>query len=273
MSYSIFYRAMFIKMNNGDYIPMIESGDNNVWEADNRRRAREWNACRWCFETPEQRKRYALSEQEILGLAQEEVNKQLENVGRTPPFGGEPYTREKVLNEFSYFAAIQIYGHSNTTAAQFLNFFKSGLRNAVAFDELPGAIHLSWWKEGKYQCDFAADEEELQEKWKSCLTQGFTPYLSLSDYIAENAWQEIKNRNRKNSKRNEPDKTLVIAFEYQGCTRYLTKLSSRRIWFNPFPDDAHRYASRKIAENTVTGITRRFPQFSNIHVENIKTKS
>ncbi len=56
MSYSIFYRAMFLKMSDGTFIPMIESGDNNVWEVERNRRAREWTACRWLHESDEQRR-------------------------------------------------------------------------------------------------------------------------------------------------------------------------------------------------------------------------
>lgn len=41
MSYSIFYKSMFIKSKRG-LIPMMQIGDNNVWECDNKRRAREW---------------------------------------------------------------------------------------------------------------------------------------------------------------------------------------------------------------------------------------
>ena len=41
MSYSIFYKSMFVRTKRG-IIPMIEMGDNNVWDCDGHRRSRTW---------------------------------------------------------------------------------------------------------------------------------------------------------------------------------------------------------------------------------------
>ena len=50
MSYSILYRSMFIKMSDGRFIPMMEMGDNNVWECNyghgRNRRVRSWSNIR-----------------------------------------------------------------------------------------------------------------------------------------------------------------------------------------------------------------------------------
>lgn len=42
MSYTIFYKSMFVKTERG-FIPMMQLGDNNVWECDNKTRARDWS--------------------------------------------------------------------------------------------------------------------------------------------------------------------------------------------------------------------------------------
>ena len=47
MSYTIFYRSLFVKTRSNKYLPIIESGDNNVWECGNKRRARSWHNCGW----------------------------------------------------------------------------------------------------------------------------------------------------------------------------------------------------------------------------------
>ena len=47
----------------------------------------------------------------------------------------------------------------------------------------------------------------------------------------------------------------------------MVELTSRNLKFNPFKDSAHRYASRKVAENVAERIGRRFSQVSNIRVE------
>ena len=47
MSYSILYRSMFVKLSDGRFIPMMEMGDNNVWDCNygrgRGRRSRSWS--------------------------------------------------------------------------------------------------------------------------------------------------------------------------------------------------------------------------------------
>lgn len=196
MSYSIFYRAMFIKMKDGSYIPMIESGDSNVWECDNRRRAREWCACRWTFETPEQRERYSLSEQEIMDAAQHDVDKHVqEYAGKEPAFGGQPYTKEAVLADLGFFNCIHISGHGTTSASRFLNFFKSGFRHAITMDDLEGGLSLFWYDNtnGGHH-EYVKNEEELAEKWSEFQSKGVKPWITLSEGRAEYAWRGMKIR-------------------------------------------------------------------------------
>ena len=48
MSYSILYEKQFIKVGDNLFIPMVECGDNNVYEASNgRKRARSWCNDKW----------------------------------------------------------------------------------------------------------------------------------------------------------------------------------------------------------------------------------
>lgn len=47
MSYSILYRSMFVKICDDKYIPMIECGDNNVWDC-NYGRGRAKRSRSWC---------------------------------------------------------------------------------------------------------------------------------------------------------------------------------------------------------------------------------
>ena len=51
MSYMIVYDSQMIKTSTG-YIFTVLHGDNNVWECNNRRRARNWNC--WCFNQSEE---------------------------------------------------------------------------------------------------------------------------------------------------------------------------------------------------------------------------
>ena len=274
MSYTIFYRAMFIKLSDGTFIPMIESGDNNVWEACNRRRARDWSACRWMHESEEQRKRISLTEEEIVGSALLEINRIRERyVGEEPAFGGPKYTEENVMKDFSYFSCVHISGHSTSSAKTFLNFIKSGFRNAVTMDKLQEwecSVCLGWWEQDKYQSDYAQDEKELLDKWNMYLAKGIIPYVCLSSQNAEYAWSMVKTRNMKPKKeRRKPTECFIIRFTLAGCDRYLVKLTSRNLQYNPYEDCAHKYVSRKVAENTAASIARRFSQISNIRVEQV----
>jgi len=277
MSYSIFYRAMFIKMSNGTYIPMIESGDNNVWEADRRRRAREWSSCRWRHESEEQRRLYALAERDILSAAQRQVDITLErHVGVTPPFGGEPYTKEQVLADLWYFSSLKIYGRSTTSAAAFLNFFKSGIRNAVTMDDVRGGLSLSWYERGvdnkssQYRSIYVKDEEDLEAKWKECQEKGITPWIVLSEGVADDAWLLVKNRARKpRTMRPTPNEYFLVAFNLYDTQNFVVKITSRHLQYNLDKRYAHKYASRKVAENAVANISRRFKRLTDIRVERV----
>ena len=275
MSYTIFYRAMFIKLSNGEYIPMIESGDNNVWDVDRNRRSRDFSSCRWVHETEEQRKRFSLTEDEIISVARREITSNLERyVGTEPPLGGPLYTKEQVLADLGYFNGIKISGHSTTSASQFFNFIKSGLRNATTFEEMRCGVRLSWYelsedkKNSRWCTDYAKDEDELAQKWAEHLEHGRTPWIGLSEGNADNAWERVKARNRKpRAERKTPTEHFIIAFNYGGCERFMVKLTSRNIKFNPWSDYAHKYSSRKLAENAVANITRRFSQLTDVRVQ------
>lgn len=275
MSHTIFYRAMFIKMSDGTYIPLIESGDNNVWDVDRNRRSRDWCSCRWMHETDEQRRRFSLTEEEILDTARREITSTVEKyAGEEPPFGGSPYRKEQVLADLGFFNCIRISGHTTTSASCFFNFIKSGIRNAVTFDEMRCPVRLSWYelsedkKTSKWCTDYAKDESELALKWAGHLAQGRTPSIGLSEGNAEYAWETVKARNRRpRTERKKPTEQFVIAFDYGGVERFLVKLTSRNLKFNPWKDCAHKYASRKVAENTAASISRRFGQLSNIRIE------
>lgn len=259
---------MFIKLSNGLYIPMIESGDNNVWDVDRNRRSRDWSSCRWLHESEEQRKLYALAERDILDAAQREIDKTLQYyVGREPAFGGTPYTREDVLADLGFFNGIKISGHSTSTASQFLNFFKSGFRNAVTLEELRCGLRLSWYEEdGKWCTDYAKDEDELALKWSELLSKGTTPWIGLLESQGDYGWQIVKAR-RPKVERKKPTEQFVVAFDYGGVERFVVKLTSRNLRYNPWKDCAYKYSSKKLAENACERIARRFSQLSNIRVE------
>ena len=285
MSYTIFYRAMFIKLSNGEYIPMIENGDNNVYDADTRRRSRSWNSCRWLHETEEQRKRFSLTADEILDAARKEILKTIESYsGQEPAFGGTPYTEEQIRADLGFFNCIKITGHPVTSAKQFLNFMKSGLRNAVTFEEMRSGVRLSWYEktEGSMwdrRCtDYAKDEEELTRKWTEHLEQGRTPWIELSDANADYAWCLVKNRNGKPERQpKEHNDYYIISFIHSdyGTEQHfcLYSISTRRMRYVREKGFARTYSSQKNAEKVVAKIKSRFDKVKNIWIEKVSRPS
>ena len=276
MSYSIFYRAMFIKMNDGTYIPMIESGDNNVWEADNRRRAREWSSCRWLFETQQQKDRCTLSRTEITALAQQLVNNKIAEYEEREAYeGNRKYTKQDVLNDFFFFSSISIQGKRDIKASTFLNFIQSGFRNEVTYDMMRNAgcaISLTWWdKDHHHHLETVADEQQLYDKWNSFLNQGIHPYVGLN-YGAERLWDDMKNLQKLNRKpaSSTPKKEYFIVSMTIGSVEYhVLKLTSRRLRYTSWPDNARRYANFSSAQKAADSISKRFNGVSNPTVKRI----
>lgn len=275
MSYTIFYRAMFIKMSNGEYIPLIESGDNNVWDVDRNRRSRKWASCRWLKESEAQRRRFSLTEEEILDIARKEIRSTVEEYnGKEPPFGGTPYTEKQILENLGDFNTIKVYGRKTTSATNFFNFIKSGIRNATTFKELSCGLRLSWYElsedksSSSYCTDYAKDEEELARKWKQFQNRDITPWIELSEASADYAWERIKKRTRRpHTERKEPKELFVITFNYRGGQYYMTQLTTRNIKFSSFDNSAYKYTSCKLAENAAKKICQRFSQFNDIRVK------
>ncbi len=269
---------MFIKMSDGTYIPLIESGDNNVWDVDRNRRARNWASCRWIHESEEQRTRFSLTEKEILDSVNLEIDRTLQRyVDREPAFGGAPYTKEDVISDLGFFNAIKVTGHPTTSAAQFAGFFKSGLKNAVTMEELRSGLILSWYESSedgntsKFCTDNARDEQELSKKWAEHLAKGTTPWIGLRENAAEYAWDIARARNRKPRKEPKPRRhSYVITFKLRDSLRYLVKLTSRSVYHSNYVGEAHKYASRKTIEETAKRISRGgYAQISDIQIQEV----
>lgn len=129
MSYDIFYRKQFVKVDDKHVIPMVEIGSNNVWEGDNRRRARDWNNTELgkAFNT------IIVSNKQL--MANLERIRQSE-IDRTKDRGEneEQYTDKR----FGWFTGFALYGKhtSSTTYGNFKGFYQSGIDNAMTVEEL-----------------------------------------------------------------------------------------------------------------------------------------
>lgn len=155
MSYTILYRSMFAKVDDDKYIPMVEMGDNNCYELDNRKRVRSWQN----WEVPGFGNKLALTREEIMQGVQSVIDEYKERYANQPVNKWEKcpeeyWTCKSIEQNFGWLSAIAIYGKhtTQTTARMFTNFFKRGFDKAIdlrAISQLFGKVPLNVmrWRE------------------------------------------------------------------------------------------------------------------------------
>lgn len=136
MSYTILYRSMFAKVGDDKYIPMVEIGDNNVYEGYGKYecRARDWQ--NWVV--PGHEKQMVLSRQEICDgiheLIESTSKRYVNNAAREwDNIPGPYWTYKDIYKQYGWLASIAVAGKrcSNTTARMVENFFLRGFEQAV----------------------------------------------------------------------------------------------------------------------------------------------
>ena len=135
MSYSILYRRVFVRLSDDTFVALVESGDNNVRESDNRRRARSWNA--WNFGT----RKSSVTRQDVLSWLNERYNSAVR----------EARDGQDARRRFGWYEAVSVYGrHTSTTSFGAVRaFFMKGLEKAVSladFVKASGGFRLSWYE-------------------------------------------------------------------------------------------------------------------------------
>lgn len=136
MSYTILYKSMFAKVGENQYIPMIEIGDNNVYEGYGRyeRRCRDWQSWR----APGFEDKFVLTRQQIFegirNLIQATTKRYVNQPAREwDNIPGPYWTYQDVYKQYGWLTAIAIEGKgcSKTTARMVQNFFIRGIEQAV----------------------------------------------------------------------------------------------------------------------------------------------
>lgn len=128
MSYSIIYAKQFIKANDL-FAAVLLMGDNNVWEWDNKRRARSWG------NSP------GYTNGRILGTA-DEILKNIDDererlIERGKAWAAEHNDQSFIFNEkeYGYHSGVKLYGRKTTFAA-YRNVFVNGIKEAKTIEEL-----------------------------------------------------------------------------------------------------------------------------------------
>ena len=148
MSYSIFYRSMFVKLSDGRFIPMMEMGDNNVWDCNYRgkaRRSRSWSNINL------NRGQKFFTESEIKKFL-EEWNNDFEAKRQKDLQSDEEWLRKSAENaNFGFYEAISVYGKGGTHGTSFKdvrNIVLSGVKNCISVEDAikKCGLKITYWK-------------------------------------------------------------------------------------------------------------------------------
>lgn len=178
MSYSIFYRAMHIQTSKG-ILPMVECGDNNVYDWSGRR-SRNW----YNFHASE---KSIYSNWEDLNNAIEKWNAKVQDKQEEYRNSETDWKRESANNSFGYFEGVAVYGKStfNTTFNDFRNLIRSGMKYMITIEEVidKGILYIdNGWQKGTTRVE---SEQQLfdaldEGKWVLFMGQVETIYFIKS---------------------------------------------------------------------------------------------
>ena len=182
MSYSIIYKRLFIKMPSGRILPMIQAGDNNVYDINHKGRevrTRSWEV----WHLNRENGKPSMTTEEIADWLDAEHKRAQDAYERSIREGygcaSLGFTADK---NYGYYRSTAIGGHGthNTTWGMFKNFFTEGVKKAIPLEEFIracGPLHVSWYsKEGDSSQYHVYDgkittEQELDKVWTECIAK------------------------------------------------------------------------------------------------------
>ena len=260
MSHTILYRSLFVKLRSGKYLPIVESGDNNVYEYNNRRRARSWqnDGSLYIFSN----RHYDLTADEIMAGIENMINDDKKRyVGQlTDRYDKEcttRYTEEDVERDYSYFSGLTLSSCGNkwASANQIRNFFKRAIENAVDADEVDFVVS---WYTGYPHCEhrYPSTEAELWDAIREGLAGGYYPWISCSNADSILYARQIKRSNEYCKKRYERAKARKKGYAVTIDCNYLFKATPRRFILCGGVKEAHIYATLASAEKVRDRIIR-----------------
>lgn len=214
MSYGILYRAIAIKhpTQNDKFLILSEYGDNNVWEHNNRRRARSWGGD--CI---------AGSNRGNFCTAAE-----LEAHLRTVDFNSGCYA---------------VYGGRRDFASHW-RVYRRAIQHAVPFDQAAkfGLYFSQWENNTRRTFRPILDFETLVSEQNRLDSEGHPYYLNA--YVGDYDYNKIYPK-KKRAPRQPRKGSHVISLVGYG---YLYKRSSRRVWHTWDKDIAKQYSEKEAAK-------------------------
>lgn len=121
MSFSLYYKSMFLKVGEDKYLPMFETAESNVWSANNpRKRSRDWGNTKF------EKNNILLTEKELLSIPYKNEERLKE---RYSDYNGKNFG-------FLYGIAIGNKSTVKTSFNDYKNLFKNGLKQSISFEAL-----------------------------------------------------------------------------------------------------------------------------------------
>ena len=281
MSYTIFYRSMFVKLSSGKYIPMMEMGSNNVYEGSYGRgkakRVRNWS--NMCLN----REQKFFDETEIRNnLA--EWNKGVEKKRENDLLNGDDWQKDAAKNgTFGYYEGIAVYGKGGTSGTTFndvKNIVMGGVKNSISLEDAIKhcGLHIFYWEktnpnDGMFDCQktmYFSDENEMYDLIYEKFVRGGDNkgwYFVFSDGLADRFYNFRKTISGFMKKGNKSEFVLQVRVvngeeksdkyvSVEGDSFVLVDDLDSAMWFS-------KYLSNRMGINDF--IYRYFPKVREIH--------
>lgn len=150
MSYTILYRRLFIKLPSGRYLPLIQYGDNNVYDVNpfTRRevRSRSWEVC----DLGQDGNFPAVTRSEIEAYLEKQKQRAIDKAMLDLCEDDNPGRTDWKLH-FGWYQSVATEGRkpANTSYGAFRKFFLQGIENAIPLAEFVrtvGPLQMVWYE-------------------------------------------------------------------------------------------------------------------------------
>lgn len=278
MSYSIFYKAMFVKTRRG-IIPMLEMGDNNVWDADGRKRSRNWEGLHL-----EGYKKFYTHDEIFNGIEKWNTHyKEKLAADLTSDDGWR-----KSGGSFGFYEAISVYGKhtTSTTFSDIKNMFTAGEKLMVSIDDAIKnlGLYISYYVKNEgdkwshsERIHFSSEEEMFQIIDEKFGGEENEFWFHFNDYAANNRydWQKavsclLSNKPGRKARWYSSDSKYIIEITLRDNekTHKYVSVKDGTLVLTDNIIEAHIFNKQKAGGKSVSDIIFRvFPDVRSIHFE------
>lgn len=136
MSYSIFYKTQYIKLDGNRIIPMFLAGDSNCWTVGpHPKRARDWQIFSYLLSNS--KSKFFTTEEEIISAVDADIENTLATKSGFDKYDKVMVTRKEVAERYGWYTSLAIGGSTHfLTAKKYRNFVINGIKNALTIEQL-----------------------------------------------------------------------------------------------------------------------------------------